>query len=90
LKIFAPNPKRDERSPLVLVVVEDIRMLWQNKENTGQFFPQGPVTHVPPFGKVKISPMKGWGAAKEFINFFISGQSKNQGKINELIFALSS
>ncbi|MCK0147919.1 recombination mediator RecR [Arenibacter sp. F26102] len=72
------NPKRDEG---VVCVVEDIRDVMAI-ENTGQF--QG-LYHV--LGG-KISPMEGVGP-QDLTIFSLVNKAK-QGKINELIFALSS
>lgn len=72
------NPKRDES---LVCVVEDIRDVMAI-ENTGQF--QG-LYHV--LGG-KISPMEGVGP--QDLSIFSLVDKVKQGKINELIFALSS
>ncbi|WP_394750451.1 recombination mediator RecR [Spongiimicrobium salis] len=72
------NPKRDET---VVCVVEDIRDVMAI-ENTGQY--RG-LYHV--LGG-KISPMEGVGPQDLFIDSLI--QKVKEGKIKELIFALSS
>ncbi|MBC8770342.1 recombination protein RecR [Arenibacter sp. BSSL-BM3] len=72
------NPRRDES---VVCVVEDIRDVMAI-ENTGQF--QG-LYHV--LGG-KISPMEGVGP--QDLTIFSLVDKAKQGKINELIFALSS
>ena len=72
------NPRRDES---IVCVVEDIRDVMAI-ENTGQF--QG-LYHV--LGG-KISPMEGIGP--QDLSIFSLVDKAKQGKINELIFALSS
>jgi len=72
------NPRRDES---IVCVVEDIRDVMAI-ENTGQF--QG-LYHV--LGG-KISPMEGIGP--QDLSIFSLVDKTKQGKINELIFALSS
>tara|TARA_R110000868_G_scaffold37481_6_gene132607 strand:- start:4687 stop:5304 length:618 start_codon:yes stop_codon:yes gene_type:complete len=72
------NPRRDES---IVCVVEDIRDVMAI-ENTGQF--QG-LYHV--LGG-KISPMEGIGPQN--LSIFSLVDKAKQGKINELIFALSS